>query len=131
MPKGEHLDRAHQQRSSLLPRPGSLKPSAGRAERERQDDESLEDATLRLQVARADTEELDRQKREMELGQARGLLVTKEEAIDLAQAAVLRVCQILDLIPEKLRDKLAPDQYAACDFLDQIITDARTEVANG
>lgn len=131
MPKGEHLDRAHQQRSSLMPRPGGLKPSSARAERERQEDESLEDATLRLQIARADTEELDRQKREMELDQARGLLITKEESVDIGQEAVLRVCQILDLLPERLRDKLTPDQYCVCDFLEQIIIDARTDIASG
>lgn len=121
--RGEHLSRSHQIAAALLPRPGSLK-----AEAVRKPGESLDEATLRLQVARADTEELDRQKRELELRKARGELVTKEEAVDLAQAAVLRVCQILDLIPERLRDRLPPELHAACDHLSDVIHEARTEI---
>lgn len=122
--RGDHLTRSHQVASAMAPRP----VKASRAELQRKPGESLDEATLRLQVARADTEELDRQKRELELRKARGEVVTKEEAVDLAQAAVLRVCQILDLIPERLRDRLPPELHAACEHLSDVIHEARTEI---
>lgn len=93
--------------------------------------ETLDEATLRLQRARADTEELDRQKRQLDLDVANGKLISKNEATDLAQAAVLRVCQILDLIPERLRDRLPPSLYHICAELDDVIRQARTEIAAG
>lgn len=124
-------DRAHQVMAGMMPRPGrggsakvqalaaSLPPS----------DESLEDATLRLQRARADTEELDKAKRQWDLDVARGKYITKEAATDLAQAAVMRVCQILDIIPERLRDRLPPAQHGVCDALAEVIYQARQEVS--
>ena len=124
--RGKHLTRSHQVASAMAPRP----IRASRVEAERKPGETLDEATLRLQVARADTEELDRQKRELELRKARGEVVTKEEAVDLAQAAVLRVCQILDLLPERLRDRLPPELHAACDHLADVIHEARTEVGS-
>lgn len=92
-------------------------------------DESLEEATLRLQRARADTEELDKAKRQWDLDVAKGKYITKEAATDLAQAAVLRVCQILDIIPERLRDRLPPAQHGVCDVLAEVIYQARQEVS--
>lgn len=135
MPQGENLTRGHQTRVGSRPRPGKIgAKGVAKTEIEEQariNGESLDEATLRLQVARADTEELDRQKRQLELDKAKGLLVTKDEAVDLAQQAVLRVVAILDLLPERLRDRLDPEHYEACDILDDIIRQARSDVADG
>lgn len=131
MPKGEHLTRSHQSAAGMRPRPGRSKPSTATAEKARRPGETLDEATLRLQVARADTEELDRQKRELDLAVARGALVTKDEAVDIAQAAVLRVCQVLDLIPERLRDRAPTCPAEIPAILDEIIREARAQVASG
>jgi hypothetical protein len=130
MPKGEKLTQAHQTSAAMRPRPGR-KPSKQAVEAQRMSGETMDQATLRLQVARADTEELDRAKRDLELRQARGDLVTKDEAVDLAQAAVLRVCQILDLLPERLRDRSPTISAEILVAIDEIIRDARTQVASG
>lgn len=125
MPKGEHLTRAHQSLAGMRPRPGRG-PSRKEVEAQRLPTETMDEATLRLQIARADTEELDRKKRQLELDRARGELVTKDEAVDLAQAAVLRVCQVLDLLPERLRDL---GRQITLDDVDDAIRNARAEIA--
>lgn len=112
----------------MLPR-GSARSAVALAATLPPSDESLEDATLRLQRARADTEELDKAKRQWDLDVAKAKYVTKEAATDLAQAAVLRVCQILDIIPERLRDRLPSAQHGVCDALAEVIYQARQEVS--
>jgi len=131
MPKGEHLTKAHQSAAGMRPRPGRGPSKKAVAAVMAVTGETLEEATLRLQRARADTEELDRAKRQLELDVAAGKLVSRERAVDLAQQAVLRVCAILDLIPERLRDALPTHLHQACDYLDDVIRHARQEVARG
>ena len=120
--KGPLNEKEHAQR--LAPR------SPRGAAKEKRPNESLDEATLRLQIARADTEELDRQKRQIEIDKAKGLLVSKEAAVDLAQQALLRASQVFDMLPEKLRDKLEPSQHYLCEIVDDIIRECRSEVAN-
>ena len=130
-PKGKKVspvEKAQRQMAAMHPRTSKPNPGKVAAEAEA-NGETLDQATLRLQRARADTEELDRQKRQLELDRARGLLVEKDEAVDLAQAAVLRVCQVLDLLPERLRDRLDPNDHHVCEVVDEVIREARTEVA--
>lgn len=132
MPKGSHLDRKHQILAGMAPRPGrTRKAKADIAAEAEANGESLEEATLRLQRARADTEELDKRKRQIDIDIMTGRLITKDHAVDLAQKAVLRVVQILDLIPERLRDMLPPSAGEYCDALDTIIKEARKEIADG
>lgn len=134
MPQGENFTRAHQMAAAQRPRTsrGNKNKSSANAKPSvdplvsRISGETMEEASLRLQQARADTEELDRQKRELELARERGALVSKEEAVDLAQAAVLRVCQVLDLLPERLRDLGRP---VTLDDVDDAIRAARAEIA--
>ena len=133
MPSGEHLSKSHQTRVGSRPRPGRIGVGGMRQaaiEEQRKPGETLDEATLRLQVARADTEELDRQKRQLELDKLRGAVVSKEDAVDLAQQAVLRVVAILDMIPEQLRDRLDPSHHFVCEILDALLRDARTKVAS-
>lgn len=130
MPKGEHLDRSHQSLAGMRPRPGR-RPSAAAVASAKLPGETMDEASLRLQIARADTEELDRAKRALELDVARGELVTKSEAVDLAQEAVLRVVQILDMLPERMRARLPAHLHPACDEMDAIIREARAAVAAG
>lgn len=132
MPKGSHLDHTHQVRSGMAPRPGRVtKAKADLVAVAEANGESLEEATLRLQRARADTEELDKRKRQIDIDVMTGRLITKDHAVDLAQKAVLRVVQILDLIPERLRDLLPPSAGEYCDTLDTLIKEARKEIADG
>lgn len=120
------------QKAGEKERAARMAPRAPRgAAKEKRPNETLDEATLRLQRARADTEELDRAKRQLELDKAQGLLVSKEEAVDITQQALLIVCQIFDMLPERLRDRLDPSQHNVCEILDDIIREARTEVANG
>lgn len=126
--RGENLTAAHQRAAGIRPRPGKSKPSPAAVAAAKLPTETMDEASLRLQIARADTEELDRQKRQLDLDVARGALVTKEAAVDLAQAAVLRVVQILDLLPERARDLGRP---VSPEDLDALIRAARQEIAAG
>jgi hypothetical protein len=126
--RGENLTAAHQRSAGIRPRPGKSRPSPAAVVAAKRPDESMDEASLRLQIARADTEELDRQKRQHDLDLARGAVVTKEQAVDLAQAAVLRVVQILDLLPEKVRDLGHPPTP---EDLEAIIRAARQEISGG
>ena len=131
MPRGANLTDEHQRAAAMRPRPGQPGKTVRAAQLIRLSNETLDEAILRLQIAKADTEELDKAKRQLDLDVAQGRLITIEEAVDTAQAAVLRVCQILDLIPERLRDRLQPAERHICEILDEIIHSARAEVADG
>lgn len=121
-------ERSQRQMAAMHPRtPG---PSASAKEEAAvKFGESLDAATLRLQIARANTEELDQQKRQLELDKAKGALVSKDAAVDLAQACLLRAATVFDMLPERLRDRLDPSLHHVCDVVDEIIRDCRTEVA--
>ena len=155
MPRGENLDHKHQVRSATKPRPSKLgargmKKSRVLAEAPPPDptedleikdgvmtidQETLDAATLRLQIARANAQEEDAAKKRIELDALRGKMMTKEQAVDLAQAAVLAVVAILDLLPERIRMRIdagatmARDEF--CAILDDEIREARQKVADG
>lgn len=125
--QGKNLDRTHQRKAGSRPRVRIPGPS----DIVRDPNETLDAAVLRYQQARADTEQLDAAKRQLELDLARGKLLTIEEHVDQGQAAMQRVCQLLDLLPERLRGKLSPEQCPILSFLEDIIHQARIDVADG
>ena len=134
MPRGENLDRTHQVNAGKRPRAGRIgakgAPKEVIEELAAQFGESLDAATLRLQIAKANTQELEEKKRRQDLDVSRGLLVSKQEAVDLAQSCLLRAAQVFDMIPERLRDRLDPGDHHVCELLDDIIRESRTEVSN-
>ena len=134
MPRGENLDRTHQVNAGKRPRAGRIgakgAPKEVIEELATQFGESLDAATLRLQIAKANTQELEETKRRQDLEVARGLLVSKADAVDLAQACLLRAATVFDMLPERLRDRLDPSLHHVCDLVDDIIRECRQEVAN-
>lgn len=106
MPQGSNLTAAHQAaagRRNIYPRtPGAsrVKPSPN---------ESMEDATLRLQQAKADTEELDAEKRSEELAVLRRELIPAAEARDAAEAIHLQWVAELEQLPHSVATALPPE----------------------
>jgi len=100
-----HLTVEHQKRAASFPR---VKLPMGAA-RKANPDESLEDATLRLQQAKADTESLDAQKRELELSQLRGSLIPAATARDNLEAEHLRWVAELEQLPHACASSLPPE----------------------
>ena len=155
MPSGDNLDSKHQSRVGSRPRPGRIGAKHKSKERilaeapppDPTEDleitdgvmsinqETLDAATLRLQIARANAQEEDAAKKRIELDALRGKMMTKEQAVDLSQAAVLAVVAILDLLPERIRMRidagamLSRDEF--CAILDDEIREARQKVADG
>jgi hypothetical protein len=123
---GSNLTKEHQQSAGRKLRPKRIPKKAVAAAQ--LSDETFDEAALRYQRARADTTELEREKRQLELDVARGKLVTRDEAVDLAQAAVLRVVAILDRLPERARDL---GHAPSPEELEAIILECRSEVARG
>lgn len=139
MPKGEHLKTAHQVAAAMKPR------TSGKRARERaakieaetgpvdapESEEDLEAATLRLQIARANKEEWDTKRKRLDYEKERAKLITKDEAIDLSQAVALKMVTILDVLPERVRDRLPPgkDRDAFIDELEEVIAQAREDMA--
>lgn len=86
MPKGEHFDSKHQSAAAMA----NIAPRAPRgAAKARKPNESLEEASLRLQRARADTEELDARKRQVELEAMQRRLIPASDAQDAIERAHL------------------------------------------
>lgn len=127
MPRGAHLTSAHQTSAAMRPR--ARKPSAREAEQAMEPGETMDQASLRLQRARADTEELDRAKRQLELDIASGALIPKERAVDVARGAIYRLCALMEQIPERMRDRLPQHLHEACDVIDDIVYELRVEAA--
>ena len=133
MPRGENLDRTHQTKAGKRPRPGRIGAKGASKESIEElaarHNESLDAATLRLQIAKANTQELEEKKRRQDLDVSRGLLVSKEQAIDLAQSCLLRASTVFDMLPEKLRDRLPATEHHICELVDDIIRECRDEVS--
>jgi len=134
MPRGENLDRTHQVNAGKRPRAGRIgaKSASNKGvveELAARYNESLDAATLRLQIAKANTQELEEKKRRQDLDVSRGLLVSKEQAIDLAQSCLLRASTVFDMLPEKLRDRLPATEHHICELVDDIIRECRDEVS--
>lgn len=101
--RGANLTPDHQRRAGSFPRvrlptPKKTKPG-----------ESLEEATLRLQQAKATTEELDAEKRELELATLRGALIPAEDARDSLEAEHLRWVSELEQLPHSVVASLPPE----------------------
>jgi len=105
MPAGSNLTVEHQRRAGAMPR---VKLPQGAA-RKANPNESLEDATLRLQQAKADTETLDAQKRELDLAVARGKLIPVSTARDNLEREHLRWVAELDQLPHSVASVLPPE----------------------
>jgi len=97
MPKGEHFDKPHQQAAGMANiRPRKLRnvaklvgpppPPDAPAEEHETYEQKMADATLRLQRARAETEELDASKRQVELDALCKRLIPAEDARDALEA---------------------------------------------
>ena len=138
MPKGEKLTKEHQSRSAMqniaprLPRGakqevGPPPPPDAPEDAKATYEQELSAATLRLQKARADTEELDAQKRQVELDVLKRKLVPVPETVDalerlhLAWVAELEqlstaVCQSLRHLPgdtiERVREAVNAEVHA-------------------
>ena len=132
MARGQNLTNEHQRKAAMAPRP--RKPTQASAARNRKPKETMEEASLRLQPLVRTLEELDKEKRQLEIDQKRGLLILKEEAVDLAQAAIMEACKVFDLFPEQVRDRL-PEELLSygdtiCDIIENEVRIARTEVGS-
>jgi hypothetical protein len=133
MARGENLTPAHQSlagRKNIYPR----LPSG--VDRRANPDESLEDATLRLQQAKADTEQLDALKRQLELDTLKGTLVQAAQVRDNLEAEHLRWVSELDQLPHACTLALPPEIPAS--MRDQIRSTieaqcllVRQRIANG
>jgi hypothetical protein len=99
------------------------------------DGETLDAATLRLQIARANAQETDAERKTLDLAVQRKLYISKEEAVDLGQESTLKVVGIFDLLPERMRDRMDPGatytRDEVCCLLDEVIRDERTRLADG
>lgn len=105
MPRGSNLTAEHQAaagRMNYRPRIPGGKASAN-------PDESMEAASLRLQQAKADTETLDAQKRELDLAVARGKLIPVSTARDNLEREHLRWVAELDQLPHSVASVLPPE----------------------
>lgn len=103
-----HLTSEHQSRAGRMPR--IRLPNGAR---QANPDESIEEATLRLQQAKADTEELDAQKRELELAALKGSLVPAAAARDNLEAEHLRWVAELEQLPHSVSAALPPEIVAS------------------
>ncbi len=102
MPKGEHFDRSHQVAAASRPR---IRIGAGRAN----PGESLDDAVLRYQQAKADTEQLDAEKRALDVAKMRGDLIPADDARDEIEATHLAWVAELDQLPHSVASSLPPE----------------------
>lgn len=113
MPKGEHLTREHQRAAAIrprgprVPRPSDLDPA------DHGEGESMDEALLRFQQAKADTEQLDAEKRALDVSRMRGDLIPADEARDEIEATHLRWVSELDQLPHSVASSLPPEIAAS------------------
>lgn len=79
------------------------------AARKANPNESLEEATLRLQQAKADTEELDAERREVELAVLRRDLMPASDVRDSLEAVHLQWVSELEQLPHSVATALPPE----------------------
>jgi hypothetical protein len=128
MPKGEHLSTDHQRAAAMANiRPRKLRgvskivgpppPQDAPADEHASYEQKMADATLRLQRARAETEELDASKRQVELDALCRRLIPAEESRDSIEAMNLEwvaeveqmstaVVQALVELPASIREQV-------------------------
>lgn len=108
MPKGDNLTGEHQRRAASRPRagkvPSTVQPEGG---------ETLDEAVLRYQQAKADTEELDAEKRALDVARLRGELIPAEDARDEIEATHLRWCAEVDQLPHAVASSIPPEVPAS------------------
>jgi hypothetical protein len=156
MSRGDHLTRSHQSRVGARPRPGKvgvkgmpkrqILAEAPQPDPDEElstdpdgnmtiDGETLDAATLRLQIARANAQETDAERKTLDLAVQRKLYISKDEAVDLSQEVAIEIVGILDLLPEHMRDRMDPGatytRDEVCYLLDEVIRDDRTRLADG
>jgi hypothetical protein len=122
MPRGKHLTAEHQKDAGSRPR---LKLSSAPPKKEAplltRDD--WEQSKYRYERARAELAEIERDK-------ALGKLVDKDHAVDLAQQAVIRVCERMDRAIEEVRAALPPAvRDRAATIVRDAIMEARRDVS--
>ena len=105
MPKGSNLTAEHQAAAGRM----NYRPRIPGGRAQANPDESMEDASLRLQQAKADTEQLDAQKREVELAVARGVLIPVATAKDNLEREHLRWVSELEQLPHTVASSLPPE----------------------
>ena len=108
MPQGENLTGAHQRRAASRPRAGKVPPTVQPAS-----GESLDDAILRYQRAKADTEGLDAEKRALDVARLRGDVIPADDARDELEATHLRWCAELDQLPHAVAASIPPEVPAS------------------
>ena len=112
MPRGSHFTPAHQSAAghkNIHPRTPGGKQVAAKAK----SSETLDAATLRLQQAKADTEELDAEKRREELAVLRRGLIPEAESRDAAEAIHLQWVAEIEQLPHSVATSLPPEVPAS------------------
>ena len=110
--KGANLTINHQ-RAAGRRNVGPRIPGRSAVARKANPDESLDDATLRLQQAKADTEQLDAEKREVELAALRRELIPAPDARDAIEAVHLQWVAELEQLPHSVATALPPEVPAS------------------
>jgi predicted RNase H-like HicB family nuclease len=131
MPRGQYDGIAdNARRASHFPRPNrAIGATIKEAERERKPGETLEEAVLRLQIAKADTEELDKQRRQIEIDKIRGDLVTKEQAKEVAEEVLHAAIREAEKMPSMIRAALASNRDLV-NHLDTICGEVERQIGN-
>ncbi len=111
MGRGEHFTTDHQRRSASFPRGPRganattvISPGPG---------ETMEEAMLRYQQAKADTESLDAEKRAIDVARARKELIPVADAQDEIEATHLAWVAGLDQLPHIVASSLPPEVPAS------------------
>jgi hypothetical protein len=105
MPKGQNLTGDHQRAASRMPR----KPFVRTGNIKRKANETVEDAVARYQKAKADVEELDALKRDIEISRIKGELVPSDEVRDQYEANHLQWVAELEQLPHIVATALNSD----------------------
>jgi predicted component of type VI protein secretion system len=109
MPRGKNLTAAHQKAAGRMPR----KPFVRAGNIKRKENETVEAAVERYQKAKADVEELDALKRDIEISRLKGDLVPSDEVRDQYEAIHLQWVAELEQLPHIVATALGTDFSAS------------------
>ena len=108
MPKGDNLTSTHQRHAASRPRPSKVPASVQAGP-----DETLDEAVLRFQQAKADTEGLDAEKRAIDIARMRADLIPAADAREEIEATHQRWVEEFQSLPQVVASLIPPEVPAS------------------